>query len=425
VIPISNPITIKFLGGTREVGRSAISVKGGNTQVLLDYGVMMEREPGFPIHVPPNEVNGIILTHSHLDHSGAVPIFHIRTHIPVFTTIMTAEVSRLLITDFIHLSGYYLPFEFLDLQNMMNSCVYMDYRQTREIGDLRFSLLEAGHIPGSSQCIIEYDGKRVLYTGDFNTLPTHLLRGADTDYGKLDALIMEATYANEDHPDRENVDQKFMARVNEVVERGGTVLVPAFSVGRSQEILCLLAAHHFEHSVTVDGMAEDANEIIMRYPSYLRDSRLFMDAMHSAHWIKGWRDRRAAVKKPGIIVSPAGMLMGGNAIFYMNTIARRQENAVFLVSYQVPESPGRRLLETSKFNLGGKIRQVSAEVEQFVFSSHCGRKQLLETAARAGKNARIFIMHGAEGNCERLVDEIHKEVGAEALAPKAGDTFEI
>lgn len=425
VVFIPDVLTIKFLGGTREVGRSAISVKGGSTQVLVDYGVMMAREPGFPMHVPPNEVNGIVLTHSHLDHSGAVPIFHIRTDIPVYTTSLIAEVSRLLITDFIHLSGYYLPYEYLDLQTMMSSCVYLDYRETRDVGDLKIQLLESGHIPGSAGCIIEYKGKRVLYTSDFNTVQTRLLRGADTDYGKLDALIMEATYADEDHPERGAMEKRFMDRVNEVVEQGGTVLVPAFSVGRSQEILCVLAANHFEHSMTIDGMAKDANEILMRYPAYLRDPKLFMDAMHMAHWVKGWRDRRAAAKKPGVIVSPAGMLMGGNAVFYMNSIARRSKNAVFLVSYQVPRSPGRKLLETRKFIIGGKIRQVSANVEQFAFSSHCGRNQLLETAKRAGKKAKIFIMHGAEGNCERLVEEIQKEVGAEALAPKAGDTFEI
>jgi len=425
VVSISDALTLRFLGGTGEVGRSAVSVRGGNTQVLVDYGVMMEREPGFPMHVPPNEVSGIVLTHSHLDHSGAVPIFHIRTRIPVYTTRLTAELTRLLIADFIHLSGYYLPYEFLDLQTMMNSCVYMDYRETREVGDLKIQLLESGHIPGGAQCLIECKGKRVLYTSDFNTQQTRLLRGADTDYGKLDALIMEATYADEDHPDRGEEERGFMERVNDIVEQGGTVLVPAFSVGRSQEILCVLAAHHFEHSVTVDGMAEDANEILMRYPSYLRDSRLFMEAMHMAHWIKGWRDRRMAVKKPGIIVSPAGMLMGGNAVFYMNSIARKHENGVFLVSYQVPESPGRKLLDTRKFIIGGKMRSVSASVEQFTFSSHCGRNQLLETAKRAGKKAKIFIMHGAEGNCERLVEEIRKEVGAEALAPKAGDTFEV
>lgn len=418
-------MTLKFLGGTGEVGRSAVSIRSSNTQVLVDYGVMMEREPGFPMHVPPNEVSGIVLTHSHLDHSGAVPIFHIRTRIPVYTTMLTAEFSRLLITDFIHLSGYYLPYEFLDLQTMMSSCVYMEYRETRVIGDLKIQLLESGHIPGGAQCLIEYKGKRVLYTSDFNTQPTRLLRSADTDYDGLDALIMEATYADEDHPDRGEMERKFMERVNDVVEQGGTVLVPAFSVGRSQEILCVLAAHHFEHSVSVDGMAEDANEILMRYPTYLQDPKLFMDAMHMAHWIKGWRDRRAAVKKPGIIVSPAGMLMGGNAVFYMNSVARNPENGVFLVSYQVPESPGRRLLETRKFIIGGKMRQVSASVEQFTFSSHCGRTQLLDTARRAGKKAKIFIMHGAEGNCERLVEEIRKDVGAEAMAPKAGDTFEI
>lgn len=407
------------------MGRSAISVKSNNRQVLIDYGVMMEREPGFPMHVPPNEVSAIVLTHSHLDHSGAVPIFHIGTRIPVYTTRLTGEFARLLITDFIHLSGYYLPYEFLELQTMMNSCVYMEYREALDVGDIKIQLLESGHIPGGAQCLIECKGKRVLYTSDFNTQETRLLRGADTDCGELDALVMEATYADEDHPGRGEVERKFMERVNEIVEQGGTVLVPAFSVGRSQEILCVLAAYHFEHSVSVDGMAEDANEILMRYPSYLKDPKLFMDAMHMANWIKGWRDRRGAVKKPGIIVSPAGMLMGGNAVFYINSIARSPENGVFLVSYQVPDSPGRKLLETKKFILGGKMRQVSASVEQFTFSSHCGRTQLLETAKWAGKNAKIFVMHGAEGNCERLVDGIRKGIGAEAVAPKAGDTFEI
>ena len=426
VISISDTLALKFLGGTREVGRSAVSVRGGDTQLLLDYGVMMGREPGFPMHVPPNEVSGIVITHSHLDHSGAVPIFELTTKIPVYATPLTAEFSRLLITDFIHLSGYYLPFEFLDLQSMMSACVYMSYGQSQSVGgDMSIRLLESGHIPGGAQCLVEYKGKRLIYTSDFNAQQTRLLRGADTHYGKLDALIIEATYANENHPGRAEMEKRFVERVKDVVEQGGTVLAPAFSVGRSQEILCVLAANHFEHSVSVDGMAEDANEILMRYPENLHDSKLFMDAMHMAHWIKGWRDRRSAVKKPGIIVSPAGMLMGGNAVFYMNSVARNPRNAVFLVSYQVPESPGRKLLETGRFIIGGRMRQVTASVEQFSFSSHSGHGELLETARQAGKHAKIFVMHGAEGNCERLAEEIRDEVGAETVAPKAGDTFEI
>ena len=425
MVSISDAMSVRFLGGTNEVGRSALAVKSGGTQILIDYGVMMEHEPGFPMHVPPSEVSGIVLTHSHLDHSGAIPIFHIRTRIPVYTTRLTAELSRLLIADFIHLSGYFLPYEFLDLEAMMESCVYLDFRSPSRVGDLTVQLFESGHIPGGAQCLVECGNKRLLYTSDFNTLPTRLLRGADLDVGRVDCLIMEATYADQDHADRKSMEDRFLARANEIVESGGTVLVPAFSVGRSQEILCVLAAHHFEHSVTIDGMAEDASEIMMSQLGFMKDSKLFMDAMHMANWVRGWKDRRRAVKKPGLIVSPAGMLKGGNAIYYMNSVARRPENGIFLVSYQVPESPGRGLLDTRRFIIGGKMRQVGAIVEHFEFSSHCGRTQLLETAKQLGKDAKIFIMHGAEGNCGRLAEEIKKEVGVNAVAPKAGETFQV
>ena len=86
-------LEIRFLGGTREVGRSAVAVKTGSTQVLLDYGVLIDHEPGFPTHVPPKEVNGIFMTHSHLDHSGAIPIFHIQEGKPVYGTNWSTELT--------------------------------------------------------------------------------------------------------------------------------------------------------------------------------------------------------------------------------------------------------------------------------------------------------------------------------------------
>jgi putative mRNA 3-end processing factor len=236
---------------------------------------------------------------------------------------------------------------------------------------------------------------------------------------------MESTYANEDHLERQVVERQFMQRVNEVVERGGTVLVPAFSVGRSQEILCVLAANHFKYSVTFDGMAKDASEILLRHPDYLGDSKLFVEAMNTTHWIKGWRDRRRSAKKPGVIVSPAGMLKGGNAMFYMNTIAKKSENAVFLVSFQIPGSPGRILLDTHNFLIGGKMRKVKADVEQFDFTSHCGKSQLLETVKLVDSHAKVFLMHGEAENCRQLAEDIKLEIGIDAVVPKAGDVFDV
>ncbi|MEM0111851.1 MAG: MBL fold metallo-hydrolase, partial [Candidatus Parvarchaeota archaeon] len=284
-------VQIKFLGGTREVGRVAILVGTEKTRVLLDYGVMLNHEPGFPIHVSPKDVDAIILGHGHLDHSGAIPIFYIHGRIPTYTSALTAELSQLLISDFIHLSSYYLPYEYLELKAMMKNIKPLNYGVKQEIGDMTIQLLNAGHIPGSAHVLIEAEGKRILYTGDFNIVETRLLEGSSMNYGELDAVIMESTYANEDHTERKQLEKKFVEAVTEVVENGGTVLVPAFSIGRAQEIACVLAAHHFEYPVYLDGMAREASRVMMNYPQFLRDPKLFMDAIHMTHWIEGWRDR--------------------------------------------------------------------------------------------------------------------------------------
>ncbi|MEM2975770.1 MAG: MBL fold metallo-hydrolase [Candidatus Bathyarchaeia archaeon] len=418
-------LEIKFLGGTREVGRIGIIVKTEKTQILLDYGVMVNHQPGFPMHVPPKDVDAIILTHSHLDHSGAVPVFHIHERKPVYANKITLELAQILIADFIHLSGYYLPYEYLELRSMIRKSVHMDYRKEKTEKDMSFQLFDAGHIPGSAQVLAEAEGKRVLYTGDINTVDTRLLRGADQNYGELDAVIMESTYANEEHPERTSLEKEFVEKVTEVVERGGTVLVPAFSVGRAQEIACILAAYHFEHTVVIDGMARETNKILMNYVNYLRDPRLFMDAMHSLMWVEGWRDRRLATKKPCVIISPAGMLKGGPSVFYVSKIGKKAQNAVFLVSYQIPGTPGRELLEKGMCIIDGKIRKVKAKVERFDFSSHCGATELRELAKKFRGNPKIYVVHGAEGNCEKFAKWIKEEVGLEAFAPKAGDVYKV
>jgi putative mRNA 3-end processing factor len=419
------PLEIRFLGGTREIGRISIAVKTEKTQVLLDYGVMMDHEPGFPMHVPPKELDAIILTHSHLDHSGAVPVFHIKERKPVYGTQLTFDLSQILISDFIHLSSYYLPFEFLELKSMMRSCVHTEYRDPKTIGDINFQLLDAGHIPGSAQVLIETQGKRVVFTGDFNSLQTQLLPAADMDYGELDAVIMESTYANEDHPDRKHLEKEFVDDVVEVVEDGGTVLVPAFSVGRSQEIACILAAHHFEYPITIDGMAREANRIMINYPDYFRDSRLFQDAVHSSYWADGWRDRRLATKKPGVVISPAGMLKGGPAMFYASKLGKKAHNAVFLVSYQIPGTPGKELLEKGRCVIDGKMRKVKANVKHFDFSSHCGASELQSVVKNLKGSPTVYVVHGAEGNCEKFAKWVQNETGLNAVAPNAGDVHKF
>ena len=416
---------VKFLGGAREVGRIGIAVKSEKTQVLLDYGVMLDHEPGFPMHVPPKEVDALILTHSHLDHSGALPIFYIDGKRPLYTNRLNLELTQLLIRDFIHLSGYYLPFEYLELETMMRSNKHLDFGIEEKLGDMKFQLLNAGHTPGSAEVLIEAEGKRLLYTGDFNIADTKLLEGASMDYGDLDAVIMESTYADEDHTERPELEKHFVEAATEVVEKGGTVLVPAFGVGRSQEIACVLAANHFEYPIILDGMAREASRVIMNYKEFLKDPKMFMDAMHSTDWVDGWRDRRRALKTTGVIISTAGMLKGGPAAFYVSKLGKKASNAIFLVSYQIPGTPGKELLDKGICTIDGKIRKIKARYEHFDFSSHCGASQLKFALRKLGGKPKVFVVHGAEGNCELFANWAKSELGLDAVAPKTGETFEV
>jgi putative mRNA 3-end processing factor len=418
-------LQIGFLGGTQEVGRIAITVKTEKTGVLLDYGTMLNHEPGFPMHVPPKDVDAIILSHSHLDHSGAVPIFYIQGKKPLYTNRLSMELNQLLISDFIHLSSYYLPFEYLELKAMMQSSKHVDFNTEQKVGDITFQFKNAGHIPGSAQTLIEAEGKRLLYTGDFNITNTRLLDGAKMDYGDLDVVIIESTYANEEHTERKELEKRFVDSCTDVVEKGGIVLAPAFGVGRSQELACVLAAHHFEYPITIDGMAREVSRVMMNYSQFLKDQRTFVDAIHSTNWVEGWRDRRKATRMPGVIISPAGMLKGGPAVFYTSKIGKKSNNAIFLVSYQIPGTPGKELLEKGICLIDGKMRKVKAQVQHFDFSSHCGASELREALKRLGGKPKVYALHGAEGNCELLAKWARTELGLEAIAPRTGEMLKI
>lgn len=418
-------MNIRFLGACKEVGRSGVEVKLDEKSILLDYGVMVDHEIGFPVHVSPKDLHGIVVSHAHLDHSGLVPMFYVRGRLPVYGVEPTFALSDILIRDMIKLSGYYLPYEFIDLETMMEHSVNVPYRHPFDVGDGTVTLLNAGHIPGSSQVLVEAQGKRIIYTSDFNLKATRLAGSADYNYGQLDAVIIESTYATEDHPDRDESEKQLVSACNEIVEDGGTVLIPAFGVGRSQEVMCILNAHNFGHEVYVDGMALAAIKVLEDHESALVDPELFNSAVKKAEWIKNWHDRRKAVKNPGVIISPAGMLKGGAAVFYMESVARVEKNGIILVSYQVEGSPGRVLLDEGRYMLHGRLQKVNAKVLKFDFSSHGGRSELFRCLESVDKKAKVFAVHGEEDSCAILADWASKQLGLESFVPKAGESYGV
>ncbi|MEM3607738.1 MAG: MBL fold metallo-hydrolase [Candidatus Bathyarchaeia archaeon] len=416
---------ITFLGACREVGRSAFTVASGEEKVLLDYGVIMDDEVGFPAHVSPKDIELAVLSHAHLDHSGLLPILYLRGGKRLYGVEPTFELSRLLIKDFINLSGYYLPYEFIELDNMLKNVVEANYGETIELRNGSISILNAGHIPGSVQTLLEMDGKRLLYTGDFNLVPTRLLNEADRVGGDLDAVIIESTYATEDHPPRGKLEEQFVKESAEIVGEGGFVLIPAFGVGRSQEILLALVAHGFHYPIFMDGMAVHTLRILLNHRSSLRDPDLLKRALEKVEIVKNRRERKNVLKTPSVIIAPAGMLKGGTAVFYMESLALDRRNAIFLVSYQIPGTPGSILLEKGKFNIKGKFVKVKARVSKFDFSSHSGMSELHEFLGKVNPKAKVFTVHGTEENCEHLAEWARREIGVDAQAPHPGKRYVI
>jgi len=228
---------ITILGSGKEVGRSGFLVTSNNTNILLDYGVLLKREPVFPIHVRPKDISSVVLTHAHLDHSGFIPsLFLSNSNISVLGTNPTFDLSNLLIEDMIKISGYYLPFDYADLHSMMNHSRTLQYRERYPINNMQITLYESGHILGGSSILVESEGKRIFYTGDINTRGSKILRSADLDLPEVDILIIESTYSQTEQTPREESEKNLVEFAYNIVERGGTLFIPAFSVERAKRL---------------------------------------------------------------------------------------------------------------------------------------------------------------------------------------------
>lgn len=202
-------------------------------------------------------------------------------------------------------------------------------------------------------------------------------------------------------------------------------MVPAFAVGRSQEMLSILNAYKLNTGVVIDGMARLVNNILMDHADYVRSPKTFMKTISETREIKGWRDRREALKRAGVIVAPSGMLEGGNALFYMDELALDERNAVFLVSFQIPGSGGAKLLETGRFVINEREEVVKAKVRRFDFSSHAGKTQLEEFLRALNGKPDVYIIHGEPESCEALAQWTRDELELNAVAPNQDDEFVV
>ena len=222
----------------------------------------------------------------------------------------------------IKISNFPYPFGFRELDQLKQNSYFLDNGNRHRIDDNFFiTFLDAGHIPGSVSILIEVDNKRVLYSGDINTQKTNLVDPANyIDVPELDALIVESTYALKEHPPRDSIEKKFVEKVLEITENGGKVLIPAFGVARSQEALMILEKYNYTGNIFMDGLARKVSSIYLEYPEFIKDIKTFRRILKKTRFISKKKERLHVKKSNGVIISPSGMLKGGAAIDYIETI---------------------------------------------------------------------------------------------------------
>ncbi|MBU0635675.1 MBL fold metallo-hydrolase [Candidatus Micrarchaeota archaeon] len=425
---IKNP-SIQFLGAAREVGRSGFLIDAGD-KLLLDYGVKFGQNNQIvePLR-PKTNLDAIILSHAHLDHSGNIPKLFTDSNSLTYLTPPTLELSNLLWEDSLKIAGHngvHAGFSRDELHRIHRYSFPVGYKRKLHITqDATLEFLDAGHILGSAMPKLTFGkNKTLLYTGDFNPMETRLHNGADLKAGKIDSLIIESTYGNRNHPPRKELEKVFAEGVQDIIDRDGWALIPCFAIGRGQEVIDILRSYNVEGDIFYDGMGQKAAHIMLNHPDYLRDSKHLKKSLKSAFFVRSIRDRKKALKKPCIIVSSAGMMQGGPILFYTRKLRLDSNSKMFFTGYQADGTIGKKLLDTKKFVEEKTQLDVGFEVEKYDFSAHAQKDGMLKAIDKWNPE-KIFLVHGDEEIMFFFKDCI-KEMGFKNVEmPKQGQTMKL
>jgi len=298
------------------------------------------------------------------------------------------------------------------------------YKKPFKIGKTRTTLFNAGHIPGSAMILLETKNKRILYTGDFNTSDTRLISGSDKDVPEVDVLIIESTYAQREHPDREKEERRMIETIRGTLSNDGIALVSSFAIARTQEILLILDEYELGYPVYLDGMAQKATRIVNSYPGSQREYNQVKRAMQrlGVKTIKHPRARKKIIKEPCIIVTTSGMLTGGPIAYYLEKLWDREDCSLILTGFQVPGTEGAILLQTGIYVHEDLEFPLKMPYRKFDFSSHASRSELFKFVKRVNPG-KVFCVHG--DNTERFAKELSEEHGFDAVAPKDERAYSI
>ncbi len=449
---------IEFQGAARTVTGSKHILHINGKKILLDCGLFQGkrkeaeiRNRQFPFS--PSDISAMILSHAHIDHSGNIPnLVKFGYSGRIYTTPATVDLLKEMLLDSGHIQERDVEYvnkkhkkkglpevEPLytvdDAESSLDALEPLPYKKVLNMDNFSFSLYDAGHILGSAQVLIESEGKRILFTGDLGRDELPIIRNPEK-ISDIDILIMESTYGNRLHKDIENARKDFQEIVNKVYKRKGKIIVPAFSVGRTQEIVYTLDILSRENKIPripiyVDSpLSVNVTEVFSKHPEcfdkealeeFRKDGNKF--GFGEIKYIKDTQDSIALNHRndPMIIISASGMCEHGRILHHLKNNIGNPRNAILIVGYQAENTLGRKLVEKEEVvRIFGEEYKRRAEV--FVlneFSAHADRSGLLNKVEET-KPKKVFLVHGEPTQMDPLAQEI-KNRGYEVYTPEPGE----
>ncbi len=457
-------VRITTLGCCREVGRAAFILSTPETRVLIDCGDKPGAEGEVPyLQVPEalgsgaSTLDAVVLTHAHLDHSALIPLlFKYGYDGPIYTTEPTRDLMGLLSLDYLDVAakeGRTPPYESEMVREAIKHTIPLEYGDVTDIApDIKLTLHNAGHILGSAISHFHIgDGLyNVAFSGDIHYEDTRLFNGAVNEFPRVETLVLESTYGgrNDYQTDQEDSERKLKKVIQETVDGGGKVLIPAFAVGRSQEIMLVLEEAMRSGDIPtmpvhLDGMIWEATAIHTTYPEYLRDElrdRIFHEdenpflADQFNHIDEGEDERQeVADGEPCIIISTSGMITGGPIMSWLEHLGPDPDSTLTFVGYQAQGTLGRRIQngwdEIPMGNGNGRGRNQTLSLKMNVenvdgFSGHADRQGLENFVKTMNpRPEKVLCVHGDESSTQDLSSALYHDYNMRTFAPKNLETF--
>ncbi len=428
---------IIFHGGAKEVGKSCVEiVSNKNKRYLLDSGIkFINGGIEYPLYLEKVfTLNGIFLSHAHLDHSGSLPMLeHKNLNCPIFTNKVTWKITNLLLEDSYHLAQLkHLHPAYIerDIYKVSKDIKFVSYEKqyVTKDNDMKFTFINSGHIPGSCSILLDLEDKKVLYTGDINTNNTNLMIGSEI--GKIqdiDILITETTYGDRKHPDFEQTETDFLLMIEKAIKRGGSALIPVFGVGRAQEILILLKRLNVSAPIYIDGMAKKVTEFVIDTNNkYVNNIEVLKEMYDKAIKVRNPVHRKEIAKKSGVIVlTTSGMMQGGPVVTYAKSMLLEQKNYLLLTGYQVKGTRGRSVFEDRLYYCDHQRINVLATVKKFDFSAHLGKEDIQNLIQKI-KPKTVILNHGDLEALESVALWIKQELPQiKVIVPNIGEVLEF